>query len=194
MKLDEFDRVCGREWDAQPRGDVIRLDLTDASRYELTVDVASRGGIAAMQSDAETAHATGVLLTRLLNPVTRSVVRVAGGAWPADMVTVRTGPEQTRKKAVSVTWDGIPEHRNLQPGDDPQRKPATPMPSDPFSGTDMGAIATVEMFRSLTGAGMAETHALFYLACLLQVGIAVSQGRLTAPPGFEPPAPGEASG
>jgi hypothetical protein len=49
--------------------------------------------------------------------------------------------------------------------------------ADPFTGTTMGAIAQHEMFRSLTEGGFTEPQALYYLACLVQVGLAMRMGR-----------------
>lgn len=101
-----------------------------------------------------------------------------------------------------MTWDGIPEHRNLRgEGDTPphllgpqerkaymrriieaaghaQSEPADPqMPPDPFNGTLPGAIAQAEMLQSLLDAGFTEPQALYYMACLLQVGLAMRMGR-----------------
>jgi hypothetical protein len=51
------------------------------------------------------------------------------------------------------------------------------MPPDPFSGTLPGAIAQAEMLHSLIEGGMTEPQALYYMACLLQVGLAMRMGR-----------------
>ncbi len=115
-------------------------------------------------------------------------------------------------------WDGVPEHRGLrgqgeQPpdartaqqrhqdhlarinayreaagGQVPQGGEAQ-MPPDPFSGTLPGAIAQAEMLHSLIEGGMTEPQALYYLACLVQVGLAMRLGRFT---GDLPPWPPEA--
>lgn len=67
--------------------------------------------------------------------------------------------------------------------------PADPqMPPDPFAGTLPGAIAQAEMLHSLIEGGMTEPQALYYLACLLQVGLAMRLGRFT---GDLPPWPPE---
>lgn len=103
-----------------------------------------------------------------------------------------------------MTWDGQPEHRGLRKGEplDPQERaahlrriieasgrtepprtptPAVPgMPPDPFSGTLPGAIAQAEMLRSLVEGGMTEPQALYYLACLVQVGLAMRLGTFNA--------------
>lgn len=109
-----------------------------------------------------------------------------------------------------MTWDGKPEHRNLRGEDDPPphllgaeerdayikrilgstgrtQPPPTPqapdglqMPPDPFSGTLPGAMAQAEMFHSLAEGGMTEPQALYYLACLVQVGLAMRMGRFDA--------------
>jgi hypothetical protein len=108
-----------------------------------------------------------------------------------------------------VTWDGKPEHRNLRKeGNTPPHllgpeerlayvkriieasgrtdAPRTPvpddleMPPDPFSGTLPGAMAQAEMLHSLIEGGMTEPQALYYLACLVQVGLAMRMGRFDA--------------
>jgi hypothetical protein len=106
-----------------------------------------------------------------------------------------------------MAWDGIPEHRNLHGGgesplDPEQRKaylkriieagsgaqtpPVGEMPPDPFSGSLPGAIAQAEMLASLIEGGFTEPQALYYLACLVQVGLAMRMGRFT---GEMPPWP-----
>jgi hypothetical protein len=62
------------------------------------------------------------------------------------------------------------------------------MPPDPFSGTLPGAIAQAEMLHSLVEGGMTESQALYYLACLVQVGLAMRMGRFS---GELPPWPPE---
>lgn len=104
-----------------------------------------------------------------------------------------------------MTWDGIPEHRNLRDEDQTpphllgpaerktyidrllasagqtQPAPGDPqMPPDPFNGTLPGAIAQAEMLQSLLDAGFTEPQALYYMACLLQVGLAMRMGRFDA--------------
>lgn len=96
-----------------------------------------------------------------------------------------------------MTWDGIPEHRNLggdgeepkKPADflrglfgGPPRVPGPPMPADPFDSMTAGATAAHEMFRAHVEAGFTEQQALFYLGCLMQVGLAIQQGGLVPPP------------
>lgn len=109
-----------------------------------------------------------------------------------------------------MTWDGVPEHRGLRGENDPpphlsaerrqqyldrinayraarQRQEAEAqavpgMPPDPFSSNMVGAAAQVEMFRSLVEGGMSEPQALYYLACLVQVGLAMQLGRFEGMP------------
>lgn len=125
-----------------------------------------------------------------------------------------------------MTWDGIPEHRNLNAdgtpktaGDykrdieegrarlpKPQPRPQAPgeffreqaermgwkvpapdpepdpMPADPFNGLTEAAAAQVSMIEALREAGLPEQAALFYVACLVQVGIAIQNGGLLPPP------------
>jgi hypothetical protein len=96
-----------------------------------------------------------------------------------------------------MTWDGQPLNRNLGDGDGepkspadylrnlfggPPRLPVPSMPADPFNGISAGATATHEMFRAHVEAGFTEQQALFYLGCLMQVGLAIQQGGLLPPP------------
>jgi hypothetical protein len=72
VKLDQFKALCNREWTQNARGDVKALSLTDASYAELSADVI-------MSHDPVFAPPTlGPL--ELVNPVTRSVVKVMAGA------------------------------------------------------------------------------------------------------------------
>lgn len=100
-----------------------------------------------------------------------------------------------------MTWDGIPEHRNLHGDDgDPRKMPPDRLRdlfgaqqpqgggTDPFagltdpSGLDEGAMATHEMYRALTAPGrFTAVEALYYQACLVQVGIAIQRGGLIPP-------------
>ncbi len=82
----------------------------------------------------------------------------------------------------------INAYREAAGGQVPQGGEAQ-MPPDPFSGTLPGAIAQAEMLHSLIEGGMTEPQALYYLACLVQVGLAMRLGRFT---GDLPPWPPEA--
>lgn len=100
-----------------------------------------------------------------------------------------------------MSWDGIPEHRNLQGGGEQPRPPfgrwrdffgdmpapvpvgeapadAPQMPADPFTGMAAPSVAAVELFRSHVEAGMTEQQALFYLACINAVWLAIQRGGL----------------
>jgi hypothetical protein len=100
-----------------------------------------------------------------------------------------------------MTWDGKPEHRNFGGGDQPpkplgdQRRDISarlgwqlqapqpdPMPADPFDGLAAPAVAQVEMFHAAVDAGLTETQALYYVACLVQVGRAMDEGGMPDPP------------
>jgi hypothetical protein len=67
VKLAEFDALCVREWD-EARGDVTGLNLTDDSRQELVSDLLATG-----------AHDSAAM-SAILNPVTRTAVKITGGA------------------------------------------------------------------------------------------------------------------
>lgn len=84
MKLDQFKALCGREWAQEARGDVKVLNLTDGSYAELGADVImSHDSVCAPPSDEP---------LELVNPVTRSVVKVTSGA-DGDSAEVYSLPE-----------------------------------------------------------------------------------------------------
>ena len=86
MKLAEFCELCEREW-GEARGDVIGLALTDESYAELTRDRSVLSPI--------------LLPPPLLNPVTRSPVKVTKGASvDSAEVTRHYG------RAMDVSWVG----------------------------------------------------------------------------------------
>ena len=70
MKLAEFSALCEREW-GEARGDVIVLYLTDESLSEFKTDLL-------IHPDDQCR--TLLNPSDLVNPITRSVVKVAGGA------------------------------------------------------------------------------------------------------------------
>ena len=83
MKLGEFKALCTREWAQQSRGDVQALNLTAGSLDELKTDViVSRDHVCAPQLDP----------FELVNPVTRSVVKVSISA-DSDTAEVYSRPE-----------------------------------------------------------------------------------------------------
>lgn len=85
MKYDDFAQLCDREWAADPPfGDVTALSLTDASLAEFYRTAPECLFI----TDDDGHVAAGALAAA--NPVTRSVVRVTGGA-EADTATVSYG-------------------------------------------------------------------------------------------------------
>lgn len=89
MKLSEFNDLCDREW-ANGRSDVVALRLTDESYKELAEDALIRGAAGAP-----------VLLPlgEMLNPVTRSVVKVTGGASANLIEVARTFAGATEIRA-----------------------------------------------------------------------------------------------
>ena len=70
MKLTEFNTLCDREW-GEARGDVIGLRLTDESLSEFETDLL-------IHPDDRCRSLLNPF--ELVNPVTRSVVKVTGGA------------------------------------------------------------------------------------------------------------------
>lgn len=57
-----------------------------------------------------------------------------------------------------------------------------PMPADPFNGLSEPAIAQVAMIDAVREAGLPESSALLYVACLVQVGLAIQRSGLFPPP------------
>ena len=84
MKLDQFGALCDREWTQEARGDVKALSLTDGSYEEL------QAGAAAGYDPAFLPPPPGPF--ELINPVTRSVVKITGGA-DSDTAKVCSVPE-----------------------------------------------------------------------------------------------------
>jgi hypothetical protein len=95
LKYDEFAGLCDREWlkgaDKMEFGDVTALSLTDESLAELS------GEAFAVSTDSLPAGFpppggadVGVLVTEAVNPVTRSAVKITGGA-ESDTATVSYG-------------------------------------------------------------------------------------------------------
>jgi hypothetical protein len=91
VKLDQFRLLCQREWAQEDsRGDVTALHLTDASYAELEREAIMDGmapGLELFIKDTGI-PACGVTLSVLLNPLTRSPVKVGGGS-ACDMMEVR---------------------------------------------------------------------------------------------------------
>ena len=84
MTLAEFRDLCEREW-GEARSDVTSLSLTDESCDELHRDVIMDGGrtihfpLLVDEAELEAVRAGG-MIPRLVNHITRSVVKVTGGA------------------------------------------------------------------------------------------------------------------
>lgn len=94
MKLTEFRKLCYDEWDQQPHGDVTSLSLTDGSYDELQRDISAEAAwpsfVRLTPGEAEVLR-NGGGVPRYRNPVTRSVIGIAGGA-ASDTATVHFGP------------------------------------------------------------------------------------------------------
>jgi hypothetical protein len=97
MTLDDFYALCDRAWsDAESRGDVIELRLVPASRSELCVEVLTTGpSLASMRNlindDALDGIAASSLVTDVVNPVTRSAVKITGSSDGTDRALVSYG-------------------------------------------------------------------------------------------------------
>lgn len=101
MKLAEFHDLCEREWESR-RGDILDLHLTNESREELTVDVLLNGAQSQMilyitKEDIETIR--GGAITCVVNPITRTAVKLASGA-PWDSATVHIPLRKQEQGAV----------------------------------------------------------------------------------------------
>jgi len=88
LKLAEFKDLCDREW-GEARGDVQALHLTNSSILEFTADVLLAGAedqpflfplIPLFDRDDIASIKAGAVTSKVLNPVTRSVVQVSGGS------------------------------------------------------------------------------------------------------------------
>lgn len=90
MTLEQFTRLCQQEW-SDRCGDVTGLSLTAESRAELAAATLLDSGTGAVATpplgdDGEPVP-VGLLLTEILNRVTRTVVKVSGSAG-VDLVHV----------------------------------------------------------------------------------------------------------
>lgn len=88
MKLAEFKALCDREW-GEARGDITGLSLTNDSLREFTTDVLLAGAqdqpflfplVPLYGSDEIANIRAGAVCSKVLNPVTRTVVDISGGA------------------------------------------------------------------------------------------------------------------
>ena len=83
MKLADFDALCEREW-GEARGDVIGLCLTDDSRQELANDALTSDTfdscLLLIKESELPAIRAGAGIGSVTNPITRSVVKITGGA------------------------------------------------------------------------------------------------------------------
>lgn len=106
MKTAQFAALCSREWGREARGDLVGLALTADSLRELAEDVVTDPLPAPMvlripEHDLG-ATASGLSLSHLVNPVTRSDVSVIGGA-ASDTATVRCmGPDGMTTRTVTA--------------------------------------------------------------------------------------------
>lgn len=113
MEFAQFRELCVREWKGKEGfGDVVELSLTGPSAAELAASVASdpsfqpprilrirEEDVEAIKSDAE-GTAVGLLAALLVNPVTRSDVRITADA-ESDTATVSYG-EHMPQRTVPV--------------------------------------------------------------------------------------------
>jgi len=96
MKLAEYKDLCDREW-SEARGDVQALHLTNGSLLEFSADVLLAGAqdqpflfpvVPLYSSEEVTDIRAGAACSKILNPITRSVVTVSGGS-DQDLAEVR---------------------------------------------------------------------------------------------------------
>lgn len=109
-----------------------------------------------------------------------------------------------------MAWDGVPEHRNLRGGNaspplgseergaylrrilSESTRPTRPqvpredaaatagMPMDPVGAMLSSSIALAEILHSLIEGGLSEPQALYYLACLSHIRLAMLTGEFGA--------------
>lgn len=107
MKLDQFNDLCDRMWHhSGVFSDVIALHLTDESHAEFSADAI--GGSAfdyqldnPFDGEPKTTTA-GLRVDKFVNPVTRTTVKVTGGA-DEDTATVQTGIDFSTGEPVTRT-------------------------------------------------------------------------------------------
>ena len=103
MKLDQFKALCDREWAQEFRGDVQGLSLTAGSHRELATDVLvegySPGHLLYIDPAELSAIRAGASISTIVNPITRSVVKITGGA-DSDTAEVYSVPES---RVVALT-------------------------------------------------------------------------------------------
>jgi hypothetical protein len=110
VKLAEFNAICEREW-REAHGDVMGLNLTDDSRQELVNDVLTSDTFDSClllieESDLPAIRA-GAGIGSVTNPITRTVVKITGGA-SVDSAEVR----RYYAKALEVTGEAeVPRGR-----------------------------------------------------------------------------------
>jgi hypothetical protein len=98
VKLAEFNDLCDREWAKPKRGDVVSLLLTGPSAAELARDALVNGtpdlSLLRIQKSELPAIRTGAGISRVVNPVTRTVVEIKtkeGGTRETARVRVMGG-------------------------------------------------------------------------------------------------------
>ncbi len=97
MKLDQFKALCDREWNQEgARGDIMVLNLTSESHRELSTDVLvkrySPGHLIYVDREELPAIRAGASISTIVNPITRSVIKIIGGA-DSDTAEVYSVPE-----------------------------------------------------------------------------------------------------
>lgn len=96
MNLDQFNALCEHEWGhGGAFNDVVALHLTDESLADLSGDIANNGSpfdyaLGNPFGDEPKPVAVGFRASEVVNPVTRTVVKVTGGAGE-DTATLKTG-------------------------------------------------------------------------------------------------------
>lgn len=129
MKLAEFKDLCDREW-GEARGDVQALRLTNDSLLEFTCDVLLAGAedqpflfpMIPLYSSEEVAEVrAGAVCSKVLNPITRSVVTISGGSdqdltevqrhWGSDTAPVPPNPARALE---AVRHLGAEQRRNAE--------------------------------------------------------------------------------
>ena len=80
MKLDQFNALCVREWEKPKRGDIESVCLTGAGAAELCRDVLMDrtydSCMLLIEESELPAIRAGACISRVVNPVTRTVVKI----------------------------------------------------------------------------------------------------------------------
>jgi len=108
VKLAEFKALCDREWAKDRHGDVQALHLTDRSLLEFSTEILLAGAedqpflfplIPLVGTEDIPGIRAGKVFSKVLNPITRSVVSISGGS-DQDLAEVYSAPDGLTEVAI----------------------------------------------------------------------------------------------